>query len=236
MSNLQKLGGAAALYEAVAYVTGMVFFLLVVDYPGAIDPLEKVALLVDNAAAMYTSTMVIYVAFGAALVVLALALHERLRHGATALMQVATAFGVIWAGVVIASGMIFNIGMGTVIGLHAIAPEQAATVWLAIEAVFDGIGGGVELLGGLWSLLLSWAALRTGALPRALSYLGVAVSVAGVATVVPMLGEAGGAIFGLGQIAWFAWVGVVLLRSQPRTVTARVDAFVAQTSASVAGR
>jgi hypothetical protein len=54
MKNLQKIGGIAALYEAAVYVLGMVFFLLVVDYPSVVDPVQKVALLVDNQAIMYT--------------------------------------------------------------------------------------------------------------------------------------------------------------------------------------
>jgi hypothetical protein len=67
-------------------------------------------------------------------------------------------------------------------------------------------------VGGLWVLLSSWVALRTRALPRLLSYLGVLVSVAGIVTVVPALGEIGGSIFGLGTIVWFLWLGVVMLR------------------------
>ena len=50
-----------------------------------------------------------------------------------------------------------------------------------------------------------------------LNYLGVAIGVAGILTVVPPLGEMGGLIFGLGQIVWFAWLGIVMLRSGPST-------------------
>ena len=48
--------------------------------------------------------------FGVFLVVLALALYERLKAGSPALVQMATAFGLIWAGLAIASGMIVNVG------------------------------------------------------------------------------------------------------------------------------
>ena len=73
---------------------------------------------------------------------------------------------------------------------------------------------GNEIVGGLWVLLVSWAALRVGGLPRALNYLGVVSGVAGLITVVPVLGELG-AIFGLGLIVWFVWLGIVMLRSNP---------------------
>jgi hypothetical protein len=212
MKDLQKMGGLAALYEAVAYVVGIIFFIFLVDSSSVVDPVQKVALLVDNQALMYLITLVIYVVFGVFMVVLSLALHERLKAGAPAMMQTATAFGLIWAGVVIASGMIYNIGMGTVVDLYGTDPAQAATVWLAIGSVFEGIGGGVEILGGLWMLLISWAALRTGQLSKVLNYIGVVIGLAGIMTVVPALGELGGMIFGLGQIVWFLWVGIIMLR------------------------
>ncbi len=213
MKDLQKMGGIAALYEAAAYVVGIVFFIFVVDYSGVVDPVQKVALLVDNQTIMYIMTLVIYVIFGIFLVVLALALYERLKAGSPAMMLTATAFGLIWAGVVIASGMIFNIGTGVVINLYGTDPAQAATVWLAIDSVFEGLGGGVEILGGMWILLLSWAALQTGGLPKILNYLGVMIGAAGILSAIPALGELGGAIFGLGQIVWFVWLGIVMLRS-----------------------
>jgi hypothetical protein len=79
--------------------------------------------------------------------------------------------------------------------------------------VIEGLGGGVELVGGLWVLLISWAALRTGELGRVLNYLGVVVGVAGILTIVPALAEVGAMVFGLGQIVWFVWLGIVMLRS-----------------------
>jgi hypothetical protein len=215
MKGLSKSGGVAALYEAAAYVLGIVFFIVVVDYDGVVDPLEKVALLANNQTGLVIMNLIIYVIFGVALVVLALALHDRLKDGATALMQTATAFGLIWAGVVIASGMIFNIGMGVVVDLYGTDPAQAATVWLAIDSVVNGIGGGVELLGGLWLLLVSWAALRTARFNKVLNYLGVVVGLAGIVTIVPALGEVGAIVFGLGQIVWFVWLGIAMLRSGP---------------------
>jgi len=212
MKSLQRMGGLAALYEAAAYIVGMVFFILVVDYSAVVDPIQKVALLAKNQTLLYIMTLVIYVAFGIFLVVLALALFERLKASAPAMAQTATAFGLIWAGLVIAAGMIFNIGMGVVVDLYGTDPAQAATVWLAIEAVFEGIGGGNEIVGGLWVLLVSWAALRAGEFPRVLNYVGLLIGVAGILSAVPALGEIGGAIFGLGQIVWFVWMGIVLVR------------------------
>lgn len=215
MNDLQKMGGIAALYEAAAYVLGIVFFIFVVDYSGDVDPVQKVALLLDNQVSMYIMTLFVFVVFSIFLVILTLALYDRLKAGSPAIVQTATVFGFMWAGLVMASGMIFIIGMDNVVDLYGQDPAQAATVWLAIDFVFDGIGGGVELVGGIWILLVSWAALRAGELPRALNYLGVVIGVVGILTVVPAL-EVLTDVFGLSQIVWFVWLGIVMLRGRTR--------------------
>ncbi len=213
MKNLQKMGGIAALYEAAAFLIAMVGFLLVLDTLSVVDPVQKVALLVDNQAFLYILNLIAYVIWGLVMVVLALALYERLKAGSPAMMQIATAIGLIWACVVIASGMVANIGMDTVVDLYGTDPSQAVTVWLAIESVADGLGGvGGEILGSTWILLVSLAALRGGELPRALNYFGVAISVAGILSVVPALFGVLGIIFGLGKIVWYIWLGIVMLR------------------------
>ena len=89
---------------------------------------------------------------------------------------------------------------------------------MALDAVETGIVSGNELVGSLWVLLLSLAALRTGGFPRALNYLGVALGVVGILTgilaFIPAVKDII-MIFGLGMIAWSAWVGIVMLRNRP---------------------
>lgn len=207
----QKVGGFAALYLALAYLVAMPYFLVFVKYPSVVDPAEKVALLVSHHASMRAVYLVTYIVFGVVLAVLALALYARLKDGAPILAQAATATGLVWGFVLIASGLVFNAGVAAVVDIHATDPAQAVSVWQAIEPVAQGLGGsGGELLGGLWVLLVSVAALRTGGLPRTLDWLGVAIGAAGVLSVVPVLNDLAYG-FGLLQIVWFAWLGIVML-------------------------
>jgi hypothetical protein len=222
MKTLHKFGGFAALYLAAAYLIGVVLFLVVLDYPGITDPGQKVALLVEKQAVIFSTNLLMYVFFGVFLIVLALALYDRLKSGAPALMQAATALGIIWAGSLIASGMVSNAGIAPVVALYANDPAQAALTWQGFETVASGLGNGNgEILGGLMTLLVSLAALKSGALPKALNILGLLVGAAGIITIVPQLTDLTGA-FGLGQMVWFVWLGVVLLRGsvmpQPATV------------------
>jgi hypothetical protein len=221
----QRIGGFAALYLAVAYLVAMPFFLLFVKYQDVVDPAGKVAVIVRHHASMQAMYLVTYVVFGLVLAVLALTVHARLKDGAPALAQAATVAGLLWAVVLVASGMIFNAGMAAVVGLHGTSPSQAVAAWQAIEPVAQGLGGsGGELLGGLWVLLVSVAALRAVRLPKGLGWLGVVIGGAGVLSVVPALSGLGYA-FGLLQIAWFVWLGVLLLRSpSPQTAAAAKDA------------
>lgn len=212
MKTLQKFGGFAALYAGIAYIVGMIGFLLVVGWPE--DPVQQVNVLVDHQVAQHILYLIVYQIWAFVLVVLMLALYERFKAGSYAMMQIVTAIGIIWATLVIASGMIFNIGMETVVNLYGKDPAQATTVWLVIESVTNGIGGGNEIVGGLWMLLISWVALQLGGFPKALNYLGVVVGVAGILSALPGLGDVG-LIFGLVQIVWFIWLGIVLLRSNP---------------------
>ena len=206
------MGGIAALYAGVAFIVGMLGFLLVVGWPD--DPVQQVAVLVNNQVSLHILYVIVYQVWAVFLVVLTLALYERLKADSPAVMQTATAIGIIWATVVIASGMIFNIGMDNVVDLYGEDPAQATTVWLVIESVSDAIGGGNEILGGLWVLLISWAALQSRGLPRALNYLGIVIGAAGILSALPGLGDVG-LIFGLVQIVWFIWVGIVMLRGGP---------------------
>ncbi len=218
MKNLQKMGGFAALYSGAALLVAMVGFLVVVDILGVTDPLQKVAQLVENQAFLYFLNLISYVIWGIILVVLVLALNERLKADSPAMMQIATAIGLIWACIVIASGQVTNLGMGIVVDLYGTDPTQASTVWMAIDSVAQGLGSaGGEILGGTWVLLVSWAALRTGEFSKALNYLGVLIGVTGLISAVPGLSLVA-AIFGLGKIVWSIWLGIVMLRSKTSAV------------------
>ncbi len=219
MKSLQKSGGFAALYLALAYLIGLVLFIAILDYPSITSPAQKVALLVEMQGVTFATNLLMYVFFGVALIVLSLALYNRLTSGAPAIMQVATVIGIIWAGSLIASGMIANAGISPVVALYAEDPTQAALAWQGIESVANGLGNANgEILGGLWALLVSLAALRAGRLSRGLNILGLLVGTVGIISLIPRLTDAMIGVFGLSQIIWYVWLGSVLLRSEPSEI------------------
>lgn len=216
MKTLQKVGGVAALYLAVAYLVGIVIFLVILDYLNITDPAQKLALNIDKQMIIFLTNLLMYVFFGFALIILSLALYDRLKAGTPALMQAAAVIGFIWAGSLIASGMVANAGLAAIAALYANDPAQAVVTFQGIETITNGLGNANgEILGGVWTLLVSLAALRTSGLPRVLNILGLLVGAVGILTIIPVMNAFTG-LFGLGQIIWFVWLGIVLLRTLPQ--------------------
>ena len=209
---------------AATFIFGIALFATTfVDYTsGDPTPAESVAFVGDHETAFFVWYLVIFLVFGAAIIPLARTLHQRLRPASPLLADVGAVFAYIWAGLMFATGMISNIGISAVGDLAETDPAQAEAVWSSIAAVTDGLGGGNELVGGMWVLLVSLAAWGTGRLPNGLNVLGIVSAAAGLITLIPGLSDVG-MIFGLGSIAWFAWTGIVLLRDLELTAPA-VDA------------
>jgi hypothetical protein len=216
--TMQRAGGVAAVFIALSFVLGFGMYLTVLGSSSTMTVTEKIEFFTDNELTLLIVTTILYLGAGVALVPLSLGIHRRLAPRAPTTMHIATVFGLIWAGVVIASGMIQNIGVATVVDQYPLNPDQAASAWVAIEVVADALGGGSEMIGGIWVLLVTAAAWRTGALPRGLNYLGLVIAAAGLLTVVPAL-TIFQDVFGLAQIPWFFWLGATMLRSNHRVVS-----------------
>ena len=97
---------------------------------------------------------------------------------------------------------------------------------LSMLYVPEALVGRVEVVGGIWMLLVTWSAVLAGRHPRTLNYLGVAVGVAGVLTVVPAL-EVLGIGFRVGEIVWGLWLGIVMFRGSQSAAARKLRAFFA---------
>ncbi len=198
MKNLQKAGGIAALGHTAALVVGLVLSFTVM-FPlldAAPDQAQK--FLADHQGIMYLWKLIVDWGSTITLMIMLLALYERLKAGSPALTLAATVFGFIWAIMIVSTGSLMLHNFGIVANLSGSGPAQAAA-WTAFAR-------------SLWVLLLNLAALQTGGLTRAIGCLGVFLGIAGSLTMIPALAEIMFMIFGPGMMVWSAWAGIVMLR------------------------
>lgn len=214
MTGFQRAGGLAAIAAAATYIVGFwVFFTFIApaSYGSSqVDASEHVMFLVENEQLMQAWNLVIFVLNAILMVIISIALYHRVKTGSEHLAQAATAFGVIWAGLLLASGMLANIGLEEIVKLSARDMQAASTLWYSVATVEEGLGGGNEITGGMWILLLSWAGQKAKTIPSVINLIGLLVGGAGVLTMIPILTEAE-TVFGLGFILWFLLVGLALL-------------------------
>ncbi len=219
MISDKNIGAIAANMAAMSFLVGFsLYFILLMDTNYTrldLEPLEKVKFLIENQSLLHIWYLIIYVFFGVTLALLCLILHQRLYQGSPLMTRLATVFGLTWVGLVIASGMIVTVGNNHVIEVYAQDPEQAAYLWLVVQVVTNALGGGNEIVGGLWMLLISLVALRSVDLSRMLVLSGLIIGTAGVLTIIPAW-KILEAVFGFGCILWFGGLSALFFSEQRR--------------------
>lgn len=218
--TFQRISGLSAIAAGVTYIIGfwVYFSILGPSQYGSpnVPAVEHVQFLVDNEDLMNTWNLIIYILNAILMVFIVVGLHQRVRVGREALAQAASAFGVIWAGLILAAGMMENISLAQIVRLAGEDMEAAAALWRSSVVVGAALGGGNEITGGMWIFLLSAAGFYSKAIPFAVNAIGLFVGGAGILSTIPALSDAT-MIFGLGFILWFLAIGLVLVFSS-RTV------------------
>ncbi|MFD2185815.1 hypothetical protein [Aquimarina celericrescens] len=212
LKKFQKLGGVCAILEALIYIAAFLVYGGVLVYPNAnASIVAELNFLSDNYITLAILNFVSYVLFGILLAVLVLAIHQRLKNYSPSFSKLAFVFGIIWVGLVIASGMITNIGLKYVIETGIREPENAMQIWSSISIISEGLGGGNEIVGGIWVLLISIIALKGQLFSKPLIFLSIIVGIAGILTIYPL--DFFTEIFGISQIIWFLWIGIFMMRN-----------------------
>lgn len=111
----------------------------------------------------------------------------------------------MWVGLVIASGFISVIGLDAVVNLARTNVEKASETWHIVTLLTESLGGGNELVGGIWVLLISLCNLYSKIFSKWLNYIGLFVGAAGIATIYPA--DIFTELFGVSQIIWFVFMG-----------------------------
>ncbi len=211
LKKLQKIGGVCAILEALIYIFAFIVYGGILVYPKAnASAVEQLNFLTNNYLTLSILNLISYVLFGILLAVLVIAIHQRLKNYAPIFSNLASIFGILWVGLVISSGMIANIGLSSVLAIGVREPDNAMLIWSSVSIISEGLGGGNEIVGGIWVLLLSIIALKGQLFSKPLNILGILVGIAGISTIYPL--EIFTEIFGISQIIWFLWIGIFMIR------------------------
>ena len=215
--NSNQLAGTASMLMALIYVYAFVYFGAMVSFPASNEADVVMAFVTQNVNALWIAYFTIYVIFGVLLAVVVIAIDDILSSSVNQtqnrLLRMGSLFGKIWVCLVIASGMIATIGMSHAVSLTAVSNEEAHRLWGVVSMLVESLGGGNELVGGVWVLLTSITALKQRMFSNTVNYTGCFVGLAGIATIYPA--EVFTEIFGITQIIWFIAIGGSLIKRSP---------------------
>lgn len=218
--KFQKAGGFCAILLGFIYIIAFVVYGALLDYPKTeATDMERLHFLSDNYLMLSAINLLSYVLFGILLAVLVVSIHQRIKDHSPNHSILTSVFGVIWVGLVIASGMIANIGLNSVIEIGINEPQKALSIWSSVGIVSEGLGGGNEIVGGVWVMLLSIVAFKNSFFSKQVNILGLLVGLAGILTIIPF--DIFTEIFGLSQILWFIWIGIAMIRKPKQTLDHR---------------
>ena len=208
---LLRFGGLASIGMALCYVAMAVIFLGMLSMPAGLDTAGKIQYLQQHHLLVASGYGIGYLLFGMLLAIVLKALQRVFANTSSAVSALSERFGNVWLALMMASGMMALIGLQMVFRLMESDPQQALALYNTRNLLTESLGGGIELVGGLWVLLLSISGLQQQCLGKALHMLGLVVGALGILTVMhtlPYLKDA----FGITQLIWFIWLGVSLLR------------------------
>jgi hypothetical protein len=133
-----------------------------------------------------------------------LALYGRLRALSPGMIITATFFGAIGTAMLLLNAIGQYAEFQAFSSLSTAVAEQAQPYG---SIAYDATNEAAQVGLGLWTLLLSWAVISRGGLPRWLGYFGILV---GLADFLALAGPPIGAVL---SIVWFIAVGIVLVRA-----------------------
>lgn len=187
-------------YCGLAYILGIIYFMVITNYGDLVSVQDKIAFFSNNYLSMFFVMNLIYVVFGILMVFLSFLFYSLCTKNL--LNKVGLAFGLFWSFAVILAGTLFNIGMNKVLEITIVNPDLAIQTWTIIEIIFSSIGGGTEILGGIWILIISILAFKEKFFNKFISVLGLVIGTSGILSHIPHL-EFFQIVFGLLQIIWF---------------------------------
>ncbi|MEZ4195645.1 MAG: hypothetical protein R3B53_04650 [Candidatus Paceibacterota bacterium] len=201
MLFFKKIATISAAYGGFSYIAGIFVYLQLLQYDSATSASEQIDIIGNNPVLVHITTLHIYIIFSFGIILLATYLYLRLKEKQPILGLLSLITGVIWATILIASGFI-SMGLTTLL-MNGTAASELVFAWQAIDIISNALGGGNELMGGVFTGLLSLAMYKARFSSMVTNILGALVFIGGTISALPYLTDIGIGIFVISQILWF---------------------------------
>ncbi len=201
MTHFKKIATISAVYGGFSYIAGMFVYLQLLQHDSTTSASDKLHIISSNPVLVHITTLHIYVIFSFGIILLATYLYMKLKNSQPILSLLSLITGLIWATILIASGFISM--TVTTLFMNGIVASELASAWQAIDIISNALGGGNELIGGVFTGLLSLTMYKARFSGVITSILGVLVFIGGTISALPYLTDIGIGIFVISQILWF---------------------------------
>lgn len=201
MKTLKKLATISAVYGGISYIGGIFVYLQLLKYDTATSASEQLVIISNHSVLVHITTLHIYVIFSFAIILLATYLYLKLKAQQPILGLLSLITGVLWATILIASGFISM--AVTALLMNGTTAGDLTAAWQAIDIISNALGGGNELIGGVFTGLVSLALYKARLSSMFTSLLGALVFAGGTVSALPYLTDIGIGIFVISQIFWF---------------------------------
>lgn len=205
--KLSSVGIVSSLYMALAYLSGIIIYIVILKYPQITNDLEKIQIILEMKNMYFLTNLLLYVLFGPVLVLFIINLKSNIVDNNSLLFKFSEIVGYIWAGSLTASGMISNGMIEPLTKLFVENSGEAVLLFQSLEIVSTGIGNGNgEILGGLMTLGFGITTLKDSSYSNSIGVFGIIIGIIGVFTTLPILVDFT-ALFGILQLVWFLLIG-----------------------------
>ncbi|OQY30064.1 MAG: hypothetical protein B6244_02045 [Candidatus Cloacimonetes bacterium 4572_55] len=209
MKGYQKIGGYAALLEGVLFIIILAIFFLLLPALGLTDIRDlsnpTVMLPIISEWPIVSVVGLIDVPFASLLLLIVLAVNEKLMIQAPRVARVSKILGIFSPILVLIVGIIRFIGILVISDLFRQGLPGVDAGFITIYIVETGFDLSAMVVMGIWVLTVNWTALKFGGFPKRMAYTGLVVGVMHIFIIIPFLVV-------LADSIWFSWLGIVLLK------------------------
>lgn len=211
MTLMNKARSAIGINLA-CFSIGLVLLFCHFDYmtDSQISPEQVLASLLLDVILFLSWHVIVYFVYGLSLLLLTISIFmlavKREPEKAIAVLVV----GALWSGFMLISGGVSVETIHKVAELYPHNSEAAIHLWLTMKVVLESVGGGNELIGAVWVLLVSQLFNGTNYWLKATRNAGFLIAIVGLGTLLDK-SEVCTSLFGVSLLLWF----VLLFKALP---------------------